>query len=294
MKVLSLISLLLSSSLIYAQSSSYQHQNTSAASAFDDLDAEFGEAPKRAPVKKEKVVPVKNVTIIQQKIIHVHQAAPTPEPIEVAVATPVIQKVPDIEIPSHSNAIICQKYKDQHPNATSGKYIFTLDNKEQEIFCEMELDGGGWSAIWTAKNDKYNTKDFIYDIPLSNIKNMKEVMIGYTINGSLISAYKFNKPKPWNFAHPLNSQSKDTYVNVVNLIEGTTYKHKLLRYGYASFDKYCGSQWNNIFSLGRLCIADTDAPFYSNFSYSHTDTCNYSNAINRAKCGQKRFIILGR
>ena len=80
MKLLSLISLLLTSSLIYAQSSSYQHQNASAETAFDDLDAEFGEAPKRAPVKKAEPAPVKNITIIQQKIVHVHQAAPTPEP----------------------------------------------------------------------------------------------------------------------------------------------------------------------------------------------------------------------
>ena len=205
----------------------------------------------------------------------------------------------ELEMGGSSEKIIsdhqsCREIKKSLPSSKSTYYDILINDKKYNVYCEMELDGGGWTRVWEAQTSNYNQHDFNYDLPISFVKSSKETLIGYNDSEYIDLAYKFNTPRQWMSGHPLSYANATEVVDTIDLNIGRKYNKRTLYFGYQNFSSSCTDNFKGG-SWGKVCISDTTAPFYTSFAHGEQDHCNTSKeSYNSVKCNNKRFNIFTR
>ena len=185
----------------------------------------------------------------------------------------------------------CNDVKTASPDSKSGLYEISIDDKKLMLHCEMEIDGGGWTKVWESKINNHNDKDFNYDVPFGLIDKQKEVIMAFSYKERLEMAYKFDMPRIWKYQHPLSSKGNIELVDAMDLYTGRNYTNVKLFFGYENFSAYCGDSFSGGL-YGKICIADTNAPFYTGFSVNENDFCNSSvERYSTHRCDYKSFVI---
>ena len=122
-----------------------------------------------------------------------------------------------------------------------------------------------------------------------------EALIAYRDGSNAITDpawARFPIPAEWQTASPFRTRNRDVMVVVTQATGAST--ARTLRFGNAEFGNDCNSMWDTSRTGGRICIRDTNAPFYCEFqSSSYDDRCPNSNQRwDSASCTMsRRFSI---
>ena len=268
---------------IMLQASDYTRANAAAKESLKGLDCEFDECPKEAP---------KPQIIIQEKVVYVEK--PVVVEREVVVEKVVYKDRPEgekITVQMSGTSSSCQDIKEKSPYAKSGYYDIFVENTKHNVYCEMKLAGGGWTRVWQADRENYQQTQFDYDLPYSFIEKAAYTMISFDNQERQLFAYNFKTPSEWKIQHPLSYSRGTARVDAFDSYTNKEYRNRALFYGFENFSSKCsegfkGGEW------GKICIANTKAPFYASFDHAENDFCNTSEeSYNTVVCKEKRFTI---
>ena len=185
----------------------------------------------------------------------------------------------------------CQEVITIFPESTSGYYDIYINDKKYNVYCNMDIDNGGWTRVWESVESNYNTKNFFYDLPIEFIKHAKETIIGFSNRNRLESAYKFKVPKEWKDNHPLSFSNGIARVDTVDLFNGKKYYDRTLYFGYENFSSTCTDDFKGG-SWGKLCIGNTESPFFTSFAHTEADHCNTARqSYDSVQCQGRKFNI---
>ena len=215
-------------------------------------------------------------------------------PYELELASKKKNIVSNTKVPNKNLYTSCKSIKEQVKTSKNGYYNIFINEKEYNVYCEMELDGGGWTRVWEARKNNYNKHDFNYNVPNGFIKSSTETLIAYNEDGFIESPYKFITPRRWKAKHPLSFSNSKVKINTINLNNGRKYMEETLYFGYQNFSSSCTDDFKGG-SWGKVCISNTTAPFYTSFAHTEVDHCNTSKeSYNSEKCQNRRFNIFMR
>jgi hypothetical protein len=276
------------------QASDYDRANQAAKQSLEGLDCEFDDCPKEQPkpqvIIQERVVE-KPVVVIQErivekpveveKVVYVEREAPAPA----SVAT-----TPSTDGVYHS----CKEIKEALPNSRSGEYTVSINNQSKNVYCEMIIAGGGWTRVWKAEEENYHQSQFDYDIDYSVIENSTDTLIAFDHNNRLLNPFYFKTPQDWKVQHPLSYSRSVSQADVFDGYTNKIFRNRKIFYGVENFSSTCtdpfkGGDW------GKLCVANTEAPFYASFNHAQNDYCNNSlQSYSSVPCRENRFVIFVR
>lgn len=283
---------------VLVSGSDYSRANNAAKDAFKDLDCDFDDCPKEAPEPKviiqEKVVE-KPVIIIHEKVVE--------KPVEkVIIQEKIVEKPIYVRQPQTSadNVAVeqsggqynsCQEIKETFPNSRSGYFDIYVGDRKINVYCEMIVAGGGWTRVWQAEHDNYHQTQFDYDLPYSFVEQSVETMIAYENNGRILNPFHFKTPQDWKIQHPMSYSRGETKVEAFDGYSNRSYRNRQLIYGSENFSSRCGDKFSGG-DWGKVCITNTQAPFFASFNHSQKDFCNTSDQnYNTTQCKDARFSI---
>lgn len=179
----------------------------------------------------------------------------------------------------------------------SGETTIDVDGEggtaPSSVYCEQDLDGGGWTLVYHASTSNYNTttSQFLPVYSTFPTSKEREILTFYSGN-SLVSIepittpYKFVLPasKVMNF-HTQTYDSLST--SITNLYTDQT-ATALMAWGYwdFNFNNWCGSGfWQTGSNYGIFGVAActgtpaflNDFPLFSGFTRSSNDFCSFSS-----------------
>ena len=174
----------------------------------------------------------------------------------------------------------CLDLHTKDPTQPSGSYEIDTDGSSGSapsylVNCDMVTEGGGWTIVFVAAVNITNGPQS-YSVTNPILAGAQDTMIAYR-NATGVPAVNyatFAMPVLWRSDPPFNYQANDLPVTVK--VGGAT-AAGLLRYGYAGYANICTDGWNTASTLGRVCITETAAPYYTGFRYPAGDYCNSSN-----------------
>jgi hypothetical protein len=185
------------------------------------------------------------------------------------------------------------------PAAPSGGYTIDPDGPAGEapvaVTCDMTFADGGWTIVFFAPSANMMTPPIAYTSGTKRLlADAGSTLIAYRNSTQQVigSAFAtFNLPIDWKLDTPFNYPATDVMVNVS--AGGGAPVMAMLRYGSQNFGSRCVDGWNSASSLGRVCIAGTNAPFFNAFIDAIPDNCSNSSADwNAAGCTPElRFSI---
>ncbi|MGB0590517.1 MAG: fibrinogen-like YCDxxxxGGGW domain-containing protein [Myxococcota bacterium] len=181
------------------------------------------------------------------------------------------------------------------PNAASGVYLIDPDgiggDAPIEAYCDMVTDGGGWTRIFIADGDNYESVNYDYS-PMSEalMATHTEVMIGFA--DSWIPRARFALPEDWRTMPPMNYEAESVVVDVALNGEELLVPAEL-KYGWGGYFTNCAAEWSSSGFAGRICLDGTEGPYWGSFADAQPDYCNSSSeGFNAQLCGaDKRFVI---
>eukprot|EP01116_Phalansterium_solitarium_P023496 TRINITY_DN8255_c0_g1_i2.p1 TRINITY_DN8255_c0_g1~~TRINITY_DN8255_c0_g1_i2.p1 ORF type:complete len:354 (+),score=55.05 TRINITY_DN8255_c0_g1_i2:127-1188(+) len=179
----------------------------------------------------------------------------------------------------------------------SGFYYIQTVTGVQNIFCDMNTDGGGWTQVFKSGTTDRNSASIPWNTGMggtgwSPIANSAYMMFAYTdasnnIVSSLASPWKFPTPAQFQTQTPMQiGQCVYIPITATRLADGSVVS-KILRAGWGSFgstcDEGCTSTW------GQICLKSnaaqgvaggySDFPTFHSFAVSNADSCSLSSQV---------------
>lgn len=189
-----------------------------------------------------------------------------------------------IDTPADENLMIpssCFELHVAHPTFPSGMYEIDPDGTGTEqpinVLCDMNVAGGGWTILFTATTDNYSTPPNSYTVSSGALQSSAQrVLLAYRDSSGVVKGTyaEFDMQPAWRSSPPFVAPGTDVMLPVA--IDGATPTTALLRYGRNSFAQNCNDAWILNDDYGRICIANTRAPFFNGFANSWTDMCTES------------------
>ena len=199
----------------------------------------------------------------------------------------------------------CLEIIEQAPNdRPSGTYQLLGANQEpQAVWCEMDVDQGGWTQIYLSLENDLNSIQLGYTFDVQALRlNSSQAMIGYyhLVNGSVGNWAYFNLPQDWVRQAPMSYPGSQVRLEVVS--EGFRGPIDLF-YGYGDWDGgECGGFGGGVGRNGRVGLCQEGVhglPYWTAFARdagNHAgDWCNIRPSWRDRPCNDDiRFTIFVR
>lgn len=176
----------------------------------------------------------------------------------------------------------------------SGMYMISAASAGNplSVYCDMTTGGGGWTVVFLAPSSNLASQTIDYTSATPELLNAAaETLLAYRLSDGTLTGSRavFALPAAWKTASPFKASNTDLPVAV--RIDGAQPVQKTLRFGYASFGDNCDSAWILTSAYGRVCIAQTNAPFFNGFAQAEGDFCTDGTKLyNGDVCGAQRVV----
>lgn len=193
--------------------------------------------------------------------------------------------------------VSCLDLHARTPELASGPYEIDPDGPGAEppytVSCDMDTGDGGWTLVFVADVNIVDGPQ-AYSVTQPILDGAQDVLIAFRSSVGVAAANYATFPMPalWRNDTPFNYQAND--LPLLAKVNGSaTAIATTLRYGYANYANYCTDPWNTASTLGRVCLTNTMAPYYTSFRYPTGDFCNSSMMDWRVvDCtAERRFTI---
>jgi cysteine-rich repeat protein len=166
------------------------------------------------------------------------------------------------------------------PNAPSGLYTIDPGTGPIEVWCDMEVDGGGWTRLFIADTNDYESPPTDYTVADPALRAVgHHTMIAYmpAEGGPVADHATFAMPQDWVVQAPM--QYVATFGPQVDVqVNGESSDTRQLIYGREFFSGGCSAGFGaSNTEVGKVCIAGTTAPFWGEFSRPGPDRCYLSD-----------------
>lgn len=177
---------------------------------------------------------------------------------------------------------------------------FNLGQNPYTVFCDMDLNNGGWTLNYRGDINFSQLTTTSQVINQTIASQATEVMVVYA-NSSLTylsTPYKFSKPANFDLWTVNNATVSSS---ITNLSTGTSAVYNLL-YGNDNFGAYTCDAWTPTSEYGRfgICVPAgglaaqfNDFPFYSGYNYTGVDYCvDATQRYNDLACSNSKFLLM--
>ena len=195
---------------------------------------------------------------------------------------------------------------------TNGLYTIDPDGDgpvaPQQVYCDQTTAGGGWTRVFVAVQNNYNTTSIPYISGLTGsfISSSSRMMMAYTnpANGALTNAWYFPTPLNVSSTTPMSVAQCSYYTSQFTRVADNSTSTRTLRMGWGSFGAFCDQGCSG--TWGQICLKQgssqgtsdgfSDFPLFATFASSTSDHCSQSNQDYRTTgCSDsRRFTILVR
>lgn len=206
------------------------------------------------------------------------------------------QASPDAEVTDAP--AVARSCRDVPAGMPSGAYTVRPDGSTPvQVSCDMSTEGGGWTLIFVAGSDNYDTTSLGYSIEaaalgalFSELESLgaPEVLLALRDTQqaalSVVAAdgtARFPLPTAWRQGSPFEVVAGQ--VTLMARVNGAQPTPTTLYYGsqgWGATGTNCGNAtWNGSGNEGRICLDVAAAPAYTEFAIPRTDACSHTATL---------------